>query len=158
MSKANYGVEYQNHLLDQYKLYVEMADRISARRVTTSRFFVAANTTFTIAFTVLLKKEIIEPDLRIGIPLAALLLLCWLWNRVIHSYQQLNAGKFEVVKSLEHELPSTPYGTEWKILGEGNDKDKYNPVTDLEKWVPLCFALLYLSLAISFYLIGSTTP
>ncbi len=32
MEKERYGEHYQSHLLEQYKLYVEMADRISARR------------------------------------------------------------------------------------------------------------------------------
>jgi hypothetical protein len=29
---SKYGAEYQNHLLEQYKLYVQMADKISERR------------------------------------------------------------------------------------------------------------------------------
>ena len=31
--RENYGSEFQSHILEQYKLYVEMADRLSARRV-----------------------------------------------------------------------------------------------------------------------------
>lgn len=34
----------QAHLLDQYKLYVEMADRISARRQTANSYFLSINT------------------------------------------------------------------------------------------------------------------
>ena len=36
--------KYQAHLLDQYKLYVEMADRISARRQTANSYFLTVNT------------------------------------------------------------------------------------------------------------------
>src|SRR5262245_9792406 len=35
---------FQNHLLEQYKLYVEMADRISQRRGTANTFFLTVNT------------------------------------------------------------------------------------------------------------------
>src|SRR5258705_2726593 len=36
--------KYQAHLVEQYKLYVEMADRISARRQTANSYFLAINT------------------------------------------------------------------------------------------------------------------
>lgn len=39
MTKEEYGDNFQAHLLDQYKLYVEMADRISARRVQINNFY-----------------------------------------------------------------------------------------------------------------------
>ena len=43
-SKDTYGTEFENHLFDQYKLYVEMADRISARRMLANSFFVGVHT------------------------------------------------------------------------------------------------------------------
>lgn len=42
---ANYG-SYERHLLEQYRLYVEMADRIAARRHTANTFFLTSNTAF----------------------------------------------------------------------------------------------------------------
>ena len=32
MDREEYGTNYQAHLLEEYKLYVEMADRVSQRR------------------------------------------------------------------------------------------------------------------------------
>ena len=32
MKPEDYGSQYQEHLLEEYKLYVEMADRVSHRR------------------------------------------------------------------------------------------------------------------------------
>ena len=43
-SQEKYGTKYKAHLLEQYKLYVEMADRISARRQTANSFFLSINT------------------------------------------------------------------------------------------------------------------
>ena len=42
--EEEYGENYKAHLLEQYKLYVEMADRISARRQTANSFFLSINT------------------------------------------------------------------------------------------------------------------
>lgn len=35
--------KWHSHLLDQYKLYVEMADRISQRRTTANSYFLSVN-------------------------------------------------------------------------------------------------------------------
>ena len=72
-SKDDYGTEFENHLFDQYKLYVEMADRVSARRMLANSFFVGVHTTLTIAFTVLLKEDMLKPSLLIFAPFIALL-------------------------------------------------------------------------------------
>ena len=42
MKRDEYGDNYQAHLLEQYKLYVEMADRVSQRRDQSNRFYVTS--------------------------------------------------------------------------------------------------------------------
>jgi hypothetical protein len=37
--------QLRGHLLEQYKLYIEMADRISSRRQSANSFFLSLNTT-----------------------------------------------------------------------------------------------------------------
>ena len=49
--EGTYGKEYRNHILEQYKLYVEMADKISQRRLETNNFFVSVNTLLLAFFT-----------------------------------------------------------------------------------------------------------
>ena len=39
MEPEKYGDNYQAHLMDQYRLYVEMADRTSQRRDQSNRFY-----------------------------------------------------------------------------------------------------------------------
>ncbi len=43
VSVDRYGDNYQAHYLEIYKLYVEMADRISSRRHNTNSFFLTIN-------------------------------------------------------------------------------------------------------------------
>jgi len=52
-----------------------------------------------------------------------------------------------VILALEQMLPITLYEEEWVALGSGKDPKKYLPLTHVENWVPVCFALLYLLLA-----------
>jgi hypothetical protein len=145
--KGTYGPEYEKHLFEQYKLYVEMADRISARRMLANSFFVGVHTALITAFTVLLKEGILQKSIVGYAPFVAVLLLCFVWWRIVISYRQLNSGKFEVVHALEGRLPVAPYDAEWVALGSGKNPKLYRPLTHVEKWVPLCFALLYLLLA-----------
>lgn len=150
-SKEAYGAEYEKHLFEQYKLYVEMADRVSARRMLANSFFVGVHTALITAFTVLLKENILPRSFLGYVPFAAVILLCFVWWRIVYSYRQLNSGKFKVIQALEQELPSAPYDAEWIALGKGKTPKLYRPLTHVENWVPLCFGLLYLLLVISLW-------
>ena len=76
-----------------------MADRVSARRMLANTFFVGVHTALITAFTVLLKENILSRSLVGYAPFLAVMLLCFVWWRVIYSYRQLNSGKFRVSKS-----------------------------------------------------------
>lgn len=146
-----YGHEFRGHLFEQYKLYVEMADRVSSRRMLANSFFVGVHTILVTAFTVLLKEQVLQASLLGILPFLAVLLLCFVWWRVVYSYRQLNTGKFKVIIALEQMLPIAPYDAEWVALGEGKDRRLYLPLTHIENWVPACFGVLYLLLAIALY-------
>lgn len=140
-----YGANYQEHLLEQYKLMVEMADRVSARRMQANTFFLAVNTGLLTVFATLAKENILR-GLVGALPIGALLILCYFWAQIVGSYRQLNSGKFQVIHQLERMLPAAPYAAEWLAMGEGNDPKRYRPLTHVEIWVPRLFGLLYLSL------------
>lgn len=137
---------YQAHILEQYKIYVEMADRISARRNLANVFFLSLHTTIIGVLGFAIEKvELISPKLLITIPTVSILVLCYVWWRLIKSYRQLNTAKYQVIGELEKKLPASPYwSAEWKALGEGKDVAKYFPLTHLENYVPMIFSLLYL--------------
>ena len=153
-TKDIYGSEFEKHLFEQYKLYVEMADRISARRMLANSFFVGVHTVLITAFTVLLKEKILLPTLVGVAQFIAVILLCLVWWCVMHSYRQLNAGKFKVVHALEQMLPVASYDAEWKALGNGQNWKLYLPLTHIENLVPVCFGVLYILLAITLYCKG----
>lgn len=149
-NKEAYGSEFDKHRFEQYKLYVEMTDRISARRMLANSFFIGIHTTLITVFTVLLKEKLLIPNFFVLIPLLVAMLLCLIWSRVIDSYRQLNSSKFKVVHLLEEMLPAAPYKAEWVALGEGKNPKLYRPLTNIENWVPTCFTFSYLFLVIAF--------
>lgn len=149
--ESTYGALYSAHLLEQYKLYVEMADRVSARRMLANSFFVGIHTALITAFVVLLKDNLI-PKSSIGlIPFVAVLVLCLIWWNILNSYKKLNGAKFKLIGEIENKLPILLFYEEWKLLGEGKDGGKYKPLSHLENWVPICFGALYIALAYIYY-------
>jgi hypothetical protein len=146
VTAETYGGEeqqYQQALLEQYKIYVEMADRISARRSLANGFFLSLNTVILGGAGLLANRPDITPWLLLP-ALGVLLIQSATWFLLVRSYRQLNAAKYMVVGALEERLPASPYWrAEWKALGEGRNTAVYWPLTHLEQWIPLVFAALY---------------
>ena len=135
---------YVTALLDQYKAYVEMADRSSARRGLTNTFFLTLNTAVLTIVGVFWNRQPGAPSWFLLIPLFALLGECLAWFWLVRSYRQLNTAKYMVVGALEEHLPASPYWrAEWKALGEGRDPRQYLPLSHLEQWVPALFGFIY---------------
>lgn len=136
---------YRSAILEQYKLYVEMADRISARRGLANTFFLTLNTA---VFALVGAFWDFQPSTGTKwhlFPLVALIIQCGSWFWTIRSYRQLNSAKFAVVGHLENRLPALPYSdAEWAALAEGKEPAVYWPLTKVESTVPALFAATYL--------------
>jgi hypothetical protein len=151
-----YGPEYSKQLMEQYKLYVEMADRVSERRSSANTFFLTANTLLISIFGAIVANAPSSTALKeIWLFIFALSGIAFsvAWFYLVQSYRQLNSGKFKVIHAIEQNLPLALYKAEWKALGEGRDPKIYRPLTKIEIYAPLTFALLYaLILALSAYI------
>src|SRR3954451_9282604 len=93
--------------LELYKLAVEMADRISARRGLANSFFLTVNT----GLAALLGGT----NLR-WYAAAGGLVLAGTWWWMLQSYRALNRAKFQVITELEQRLPVRLYDDEWARL------------------------------------------
>jgi hypothetical protein len=127
--------------LELYKLAVEMADRVSARRTTANSFFLAVQT----ALVALLGVEGIADDAVGG----AGLVLAGAWWLLLRSYRRLNAAKFAVIGKMERMLPVQLFNEEWTRL-KGEDpavkkrlRDRYAELGVVEQLVPAVFASIY---------------
>lgn len=148
-----YGDHYCQHRFDQYKLAVDMADRVSARRMQANTFFLAVNTGLLTLFANLVKERILTGPFGV-FPIVALLLLCVVWWQIVDSYRQLNADKFKVILAMEALLPLAPYNAEQTAAGQGEEDKRYRPLTRVESWVPGLFGLLYGLLLVAMALVG----
>jgi hypothetical protein len=138
------GDKYQTAILEQYKLYVEMADRISNRRTIANAFFLTLNSAAFAVIGFFWQDQPSLPRIWAILPLAVLLTQCLAWFVVVRSYRQLNSGKWAVVGVLEERLPASPYWrAEWMVLGAGQDRSRYWPTSHIEQVVPVLFAIVY---------------
>jgi hypothetical protein len=71
------------------------------------------------------------------------IVMCYLWYRIVLSYDGLNSGKYKVIHQIEKRLPLALYDTEWQVLGRGKKKDLYWPFTHIERRVPWIFIVIY---------------
>jgi hypothetical protein len=138
--------KYHAIVLEQYKIYTEMADRISARRGLTNTFFLTLNTLVLTTVGMFWKDRPAASVWYLAVPLAALLIQCAAWFWLIRSYRQLNSAKYIVIGALEERLPASPYWrAEWTALGQGGNPARYWPLTHMEQWVPASFSVIYLT-------------
>ena len=145
--QKEYGTEYHVHILEMYKLYVEMADKISERRQTGNSFFLTLNSAI-VALVGYVNLSADDLPQNAGslfwlVPVAGLV-LCYLWYRLILSYKNLNTGKFKVIHAIERMLPLRPYDAEWTALGREKSPRFYLPFTVIEMAVPWVFFAIHL--------------
>ena len=150
MKPEEYGEKYQDHLLEQYKLFVEMADRVSQRRDQSNKFYV----TFVAAIAGLLMVLARFGTSVNGIwPVVFLIsgllgtALSFIWSLNIKSYRTLNTAKFEIISDLERQLPYQGYSKEWELLRPATGSPKYFQLTRIEQLVSVVIMLLFLGIA-----------
>lgn len=158
ITSDNYGSKEQfyEHLFEQYKMFVEMADRVSSRRTLANTFFLTLHTLLVTSAGFVYESGPKISNRWINIfPLFAFLALCYVWWRLIHSYRQLNKAKYTIIGEFERKLPSSPYWkAEWELLGKGKDKNLYRPLTDVENWVPVIFGSMYILAFLGILILG----
>jgi hypothetical protein len=135
--------------LELYKLAVEMADRVSARRALANTFFLTVNT----GLAALLGGN----HLRWYVAAAGIVFaIAWWW--LLQSYRRLSRAKFDVIMAIEPGLPVQLFCDEWRQLERAKGRRRVWPLRDLWAWVrgyhelgtiervvPLAFVAIYIA-------------
>ena len=115
--RKSYGSSFTSDLLEQYKLYVQSAENVSARRVASSRYLLTLNAALVALYGVQSAGfgqsywTLLVPI--VGIPVSLL------WYLIIKSHADLNRIKFDVIHEFEQRLPAEAYKYEWHLAEEG---------------------------------------
>lgn len=149
--KENYGSQYDSHLFEQYKMYVESAEKISDRRQNANNYFIAINTAIITLFGLSFQIDFFDKLFweRGLLALLGVIIAVIFWF-LLRSYKQLNSGKFKVIHAIEKELPLALYDYEWEVLGKGENKKLYFPFSHIELYFPWVFGVLYVVLGLVF--------
>jgi len=149
VNEEGYGEDYKKHLLEQYKLCLEMADKNSSRRSTANNFFLSVNTVLLTATGILSRvgpSSVTFNLLWVVMTSFAGILFCWTWLVTIKCYRDLSEAKFRVINAIERRLPAAAFEVEWTCLNPENRTAKYLQLTRVERYVPIVLAVLYLVL------------
>lgn len=135
-------------VLDLYKMAVEMADRVSARRATANAFFLTAQTAFVAVIGLAAPSLLKAPPwaaLAVSLAGATMSVAWWLQLR---SYRALNSAKFAVINAIEESLPIKVFSEEWAALKNvpGSWGRGYMELGTSERIMPGVFVLLYVLL------------
>lgn len=133
-------------LFQQYKLNVEMADRVSQRRADANKFYIALiGSLLTYVITILKEKTLTECVLLIFMFGVLGIALALIWYLNIKSYRSLNAAKFEVITQQEQLLPDQSFTKEWQFLdGIDGGSKKHITLTKVESYIPCILSIPFI--------------
>jgi hypothetical protein len=141
--------EYPNnkkseHIFEQYKMYVESAEKVSDRRSNLNTFYLSLTTTVAGVIGYLKTNKIENNEYLIIVLSISAILICIYWVNLLENYRKLNSGKFKVIHEIEKELPLNLFEYEWEKLGKGKDPKLYKKLSNVEKAIPYIFGFLFL--------------
>jgi hypothetical protein len=129
--------------MEQYKIYVEMTDRISSRRNWTNIFFLTLHAIVVGVMGLSLSRSPYIPQIGLLLmPLMGLLILCYAWGRLAQWYRHMLATRHIIINQLEQRLPSSPSSAADRQ--ELSKEGYFNPLNRMEKTLPFVFGILYI--------------
>jgi hypothetical protein len=135
---------YENHYLEQYRMYLHIFNSTSDRANKSNDFFLGLNTAIIGVLGYLETKNLTDNNSVIFLfaPFVGIA-ICYCWYMIIISYKQLHKAKFAVIHKVEEKLPLSLFKTEWEALGKGVDSTKYRRLSSIERIIPIIFIVLY---------------
>jgi hypothetical protein len=142
------AAELHPSYFDLYKLAVEMADRVSARRGIANSFFLTVNT----GLAALLGSQTLRWYVA-----AAGIVFAVAWWVLLKSYRDLNSAKYAVILEMETQLPVRVFGDEWDRLKKESVRlalkrdtlkswlSQYRELGRIERVVPWVFVGIYVA-------------
>jgi len=126
-----------------FELYLATAEKVSDRRAQANSWMLSVNSAIVGLYGYLQADKLGVGTAQKAIWLwaipAAGVIVCMAWAALLASYRKLNRAKFAVLAQLEANLPVPAFTREQEIY----KKDKRISLSQIERWIPGCFILLY---------------
>lgn len=147
-------------VLELYRLAVEQADRISARRGSANSYFLTLHTGLATVTGILAAVgetartgTVVVQDVALLATALVGLLLSATWWLLLRSYRDLNTAKFKVITEIEvAHLPIRIFEREWQYLRTADGlpwwKGRYAELGFIERVVPALFMAIYVTLIV----------
>ncbi len=123
-------------LFDQYRLAVEMADKLSERRSSANTFFLSINTALLTAVGIFWELRADAPEAAILFPAAAAVAQCVVWKNLLERYRVLGSAKWHQITVLELDLLAKPFTDEYT--------KEVRQLGKAEQHIPMLFAFIYI--------------
>lgn len=134
LSNYNHSTEKLKILLEQYKLFVESAQKISDNRIASVNYYTAILSGLLVAITAFFEKLSIRNSLCVtGIVISLVA------SFTIIRYKKLNEVKFQIIHELEQQLPASIYKEEHLRI----KSCKFPSFTNLELALFVIFAVAF---------------
>lgn len=145
--------KFVSNFLDQYKMFVEMTDRLSARRVLINNSFITMMGAGAFIFSS--APKFFEGEKNMGSNLAVYfqfgvalgcVFLALMWHATILFHRRLARAKFQVIHEMEDHLPAKPYQLEWQYMrgADGGPVANLISLTRIEMIVPILAGIVAL--------------
>ena len=149
---------------EEYKLFVEDAARFSERRQTVSNIYVAVNTIILSAIALLVKDAGLDPVWRafvIVLVLAAGIVICLQWDRLIYKYKELVRFRIEQLRKIEehpemansHRMYHAEDALYPRDAGGNPIPGQSLNISDRERWLPRVFIFVYALFLLGFVIV-----
>jgi uncharacterized membrane protein len=126
----------KEYKFEQYKIFVESAERNSEKRVTQNNIYLTINLAF-LSYVLSQKPNLIETIITSFVGL----IICIVWLLTIINFCKRNKVKFDIINEMEEEFGNL-YKEEWKRISI------LTPLSTYEKFLAIIFMMVYIIIPI----------
>src|SRR3990167_1504140 len=128
-SEKEYGPQYKEHLLEQYKLYLQSVIFTSDLKLKINTYFLAINTALFTAIGIIFSKSTLNP---------------FVWLGVTYAYKERSVVKLRIIHCIEEKLPLATHTTEWQLINERHANRFGRFFFNIDLFIPLIFMAAYI--------------
>lgn len=153
--------KYFEILMQQYKIMIETSEKLMERRLSTTNLYTTlCSTLLTFSTASIAFKNLLLSGVIFLISGIIIFILCSNWKNLLVSYEMNNAGKYEVINSIEKKLPANMFDCEYRYNTFNGIKSfsfREKRLPNIFKWVGVIVAILGIAIAV-LYLVLEFLP